>query len=446
MKNFIFWIFIASLLCGSFFLGRTSFSFWPSSIISLENNSEMEGKSPEEICYSTCCNPDAPPSGRWHKRSSLHHTANFSSPEEMQKLQTLGYASGIHPNPENSGILQYDRLYSDNGFNLYNSGHAPEAILIDMEGKELHKWHYDIEKVWPKMKKDVVQTYWRRVHLFENGDLLAIYDGIGLIKLDKDSKLLWSYAEGAHHDLEVTPEGHIYVLTRKAHISPKYNKSQAILEDYIVILNANGQEIKKVSVLKALENSHYAPVLRKLQESGDILHTNTLELLSPQTASISPIFKPGRVLISILRLDLIAVVDLEEQKVVWGLSGMWNRQHQPHLLKNGRMLIYDNCGLKKWSRVLEFDPFTQEVFWEYRGSTETPFYSYDCGSSARLPNGNTLITETNQGRAFEVTPDKNIVWEFVNPYSAMHNQELIASLFEVIRIPANFPVDWCSKK
>ena len=37
------------------------------------------------------------------------------------------------------------------------------------------------------------------------------------------------------------------------------------------------------------------------------------------------------------------------------------------------------------------------------------------GAAQRLPNGNTLITESERGRVFEVTPQKEIVWEFWNP-------------------------------
>ncbi len=63
------------------------------------------------------------------------------------------------------------------------------------------------------------------------------------------------------------------------------------------------------------------------------------------------------------------------------------------------------------------------------------FFSELCGTCQRLPNGNTLITESTRGRAFEVTPDKEIVWEFFNPHRAGENDELIATLFELIRIP-----------
>ena len=42
-------------------------------------------------------------------------------------------------------------------------------------------------------------------------------------------------------------------------------------------------------------------------------------------------------------------------------------------------------------------------------------YSEYCSSADRLPNGNTLITETIGGRCIEVTPEGEIVWEFLNP-------------------------------
>ena len=43
------------------------------------------------------------------------------------------------------------------------------------------------------------------------------------------------------------------------------------------------------------------------------------------------------------------------------------------------------------------------------------FFSLLRGGNQRLPNGNTIITESDQGRVFEVTKDGKIVWEFYNP-------------------------------
>jgi hypothetical protein len=63
--------------------------------------------------------------------------------------------------------------------------------------------------------------------------------------------------------------------------------------------------------------------------------------------------------------------------------------------------------------VIEFDLVAGHPVWQYRGSKEAPFFSKHLGTAQRLPNGNTLITSGLERHLFEVTPDKNIVWEYV---------------------------------
>ncbi len=387
--------------------------------------------------------------GRWRltRFETKTNKRNAEQKEAIKRLETLGYLSGYKTAPKAKNVTIYDEKKAFNGLNLYCSGHAPEAILIDMNGKQVNRWYYNINQIWKEAFHPHPQAsghqYWRHVHLMENGDLLAIFEGYGLIKLDKDSNLIWSYKDRTHHDLFVMPDGKIYVLTRKALLNPKYNKTELIVDDFITILSPGGKEIRRVSILKCLENSNYAYFLEKVREKGDILHTNTVEVLKGKLAHKSSVFKSGNVLISILFLDLIAVVDMESESVVWAMSDMWKRQHDPSVLDNGNMLVFDNLyGTKPVSRILELDPFNKQIHWEYRGTSETPFYTGDCGACQRLPNGNTLISESNSGRAFEVTPDKTIVWEFYNPHRAGKNNELIATLFEMTQIDPDYNLDW----
>jgi hypothetical protein len=385
--------------------------------------------------------------GRWRvaEHRSKAHRLTPGQMEAKKRLETLSYLPGHNPAPAAKNVTIYNKKKAYNGLNLYCSGHGPQAILMDMKGNQLHSWQYDISRVWNKEYDPLIpeHQFWRRVHLLENGDLLAIFEGYGLIKLDKDSNLIWSYPGKAHHDLYIMPDGKIYVLTREAGIIPKYNQTEMILEDFISILSPNGKEIRGVSLLKCMENSKYVSLLDMTAKKGDIFHTNTLEVLDGRLASRSPAFKRGNVLVSILRLDFIGVVDIEKESMVWGMSGPWKRQHQPTVLDNGSMLIFDNnTGEERQSRVLEFDPFTKKIHWEYPGAAGNSFYSADCGSCQRLGNGNTLISDTNAGRAMEVTPDKTVVWEFYNPNRAGKNNELIASLFEVIRISPGYNLDW----
>jgi outer membrane protein assembly factor BamB len=92
--------------------------------------------------------------------------------------------------------------------------------------------------------------------------------------------------------------------------------------------------------------------------------------------------------------------------------------------------------------VIELDPSTGTTRWAYRGSAAAPFFSQSCGTAQRLSNGNTLVTESDNGRAFEIDADGEIVWEFYNPEQAGERLQFIATLFEVVRLPPDFPLTW----
>ena len=106
------------------------------------------------------------------------------------------------------------------------------------------------------------------------------------------------------------------------------------------------------------------------------------------------------------------------------------------------MLILDNRGHHGMSKVIEFDPFTQQTVWGYFGDEVNNFYTKSCGTAERMDNGNTLITESDSGRAFEVTANGDIVWAFYNPARAGENNDLVATLFEVVRLDKNYVADW----
>jgi hypothetical protein len=98
----------------------------------------------------------------------------------------------------------------------------------------------------------------------------------------------------------------------------------------------------------------------------------------------------------------------------WG-SGVLSAPHDATLLDNGNILIFDNGVGRNWSRVVEVDPIARQVVWEYHAAEKEDFYSVTRGAAQRLANGNTLITESGRGRLFEVTPEGDIVWEYLNP-------------------------------
>ena len=85
-------------------------------------------------------------------------------------------------------------------------------------------------------------------------------------------------------------------------------------------------------------------------------------------------------------------------------------------LTRTKALIYDNRGDIKnggTTRIIEFNPHSMEILWEYPGDSDERLFSSIYGSQQRLSNGNTLISESNNGRILEVTRDGDIVWEYL---------------------------------
>jgi hypothetical protein len=388
-----------------------------------------------------------PASGRWRRQRAATDGSALTDEQraEMERLESIGYLTGSEPAGERSGVTVHNPALAGAGLNLVVSGHRPWAALMEMDGSLVHEWSLGFDEAWPGRETPEGTTgdeYWRRVLLLDDGGVVAIHEGLGLVRLDRNSRLVWAREGGYHHDLERTADGGFCVLDREASIVPRLSRDEPVLEDFIAYLDADGNVVRRFSVLEAMERSPHAAILARMDWSGDIFHTNTIEILDGRLAGESPAFREGNLLISILMLDTVAVVDHESETVVWAIPGMWRQQHQPTVLESGRMLVFDNKFRSEASRVVELDPFSQEVVWSYEGTADRPFYSETCGSNQRLPSGNTLITESDFGRAFEVTPDGTIVWEYVSPFRAGPDGEFVATLFEAVRIPPDDRPDW----
>lgn len=364
----------------------------------------------------------------------------------LQQVLAVGYLQGSRAATSRIGVTVNDSSRAFNSLNLVMSGHEPCAEIMDMEGNVLHAWRRSYQEIWPDRPAApewVEYQFWRRVHLYPDGSILVVFDGYGIAKLDADSNVVWSRPERYHHHFAVDEDGTIYTLDRRDVLRPDLTPHPVIWDDFVVRLTPGGEIIESVSILECIQNSPYAALLRRIDKTlPDILHTNAVEICDGSNAATLPMFTKGRVLVSISMLDTVALIDLGEKRVVWALTGLWSFQHEPIMLENGNLLVFDNRGRPHASSVIEVSPLTQEIVWKYEGTADKPFFTNTCGSNQRLPNGNTLITESDAGRAFEVTPDKTIVWEYENPHRAGKEDELVATLFEIVRLPVDFPTAW----
>lgn len=366
-----------------------------------------------------------------------------TAPSEAAQLEAIGYLSGSREAGDASSVVRHDRDRAWQGLNLVTSGHAAEAELLDMDGRVVHRWSRSFHGTWPDWMSAPNENmlFWRKVHPLPDGSLIAIFEGLGIVKLDAWSNLLWARPNAAHHDLEVLPDGTMWVLSRRVEMAEELEANNPTLIDYALHLDGDGHEIERVSLLTAYVNSPFAMhVVARANAGGDSFHTNALRVMD---GTEGPPFNAGNLLISVRHVDALALVDPKFGRVVWSVKGDWKLQHDARVLPGRRLLLFDNGPpQRRASRVLELDANNGQELWRYEGTADEPFWSATCGTAQRLDNGNTLITESDGGRAFEVTTDGEIVWEYVNPHRPEDKPEFVATLFEVERLPLDFADAW----
>lgn len=353
---------------------------------------------------------------------------------------------------EHRGVVAHRPELTQAGLTVYSSGHGAVALMVDMEGRVIHEWRKPFREVWDEtspVRNPVPdrQVYFRKAEALPNGDLLAVYDGVGdtpwgygMVKIDRNSQLIWKNLANLHHDFDVAADGRIYTLShafRNRRLGDLEHLRPPLLEDHLVILSADGTIERQFSLLEAVFDSPYRRDLYRIFHFSlwDPLHANSVDVLDESAAAALrtkvPQAAAGQVMVGFRELDggTIALVDVERERVVWALTGAWKSQHDPDILPNGNLLIFDNLGDYSpggESRVIEVDPSHGGVVWSYTGTPDNRLRSFWRAAQEPQPNGNVLITESQGARLVEVNRHGEVVWEYVNPARARNKPGRVA--------------------
>jgi hypothetical protein len=299
--------------------------------------------------------------------------------------------------------------------------------LIDMDGEIVHEWPV----------RTSLQSYCR---LLPDGDLIypthdrseVARGTAGLFRIAPDGSILWSCRCRTDHDFQVLAGGNILVHTITESMCPplgpelkRHPYMVEVAPDKRLVWQWRGEE-HLAEIEELLGPERWAHVFDRAtgQFAFDWAHNNTLQVIGPNAAfekeaaaGTPPRFRPGNIVFSYRSSDVIGVIERPGGRIVWAWGpGVLDGQHKPHMLDSGNLLIFDNGTLRGHSRVIELDPLTEEIVWQYAAEVKEDFFSPYISGAQRLPNGNTLICEGGRARLFEVTRDGRIVWQFVNPY------------------------------
>jgi len=322
-----------------------------------------------------------------------------------------------------TGLRALNRDKASPGYTLFAplTGHG-EVYLVDLDGEVVHRW---------KLPYGPGQT----TRLLPNGNLLyngktpeslalfpvwSLYRGGIVLEADPHGRIVWEHRRpDHHHDACRLRNGNTVVLGLQevpADFAPRIrgglpvsSPGAPIYEDVIYEVNPAGE-----TVWTWRAHEHIDPELA-------VIHAQDSRDHWPMANSVNEL-DDGNLIVSFRNVSLVVILDRRTGAVIWSLGHpVVAQQHYPHELPGGNLLIFDNGSYRSnksfpYSRVIEVNRATKEVVWEYVDDPPQNFFSPYMSSGQRLPNGNTLITEASFGRIFEVTPEREIVWEYVVPY------------------------------
>jgi hypothetical protein len=367
----------------------------------------------------------------------------------------------------NIGSEQIDSFFSIttykqgscNGYTLLNNLYFG-TILIDMEGNLIHKWSpFDPQPAKMLQDGSIIMGRDYRIHGFASSEFNT------LEQLDWNGNITWSFSgwedqrARQHHDFEregnpvgyyapgqdFKPYGKTLVLSHQNKVNKSISR-RPLIDEFIYEIDWSGN----LTGFQWLASDHYNQmgfdnktkhgifVNPGILCDGDWLHINSLSMLGENKwYSMDPInysyFDPQNIIVSARNTNSIYIISRQTGDIVWRVGPDYSRTteygqklgqfiglHNAHMIPKGlpgegNILLFDNGGiagygyfgmpdhLRPWSRVVEFNPVTYDIIWQYsniklnwffpRTGERHNFFSHYVSSAQRLPNGNTLITE-----------------------------------------------------
>lgn len=334
-----------------------------------------------------------------------------------------------------------DAVAVDQGYTLFSPFVQDQFVkdsgvvyLVDLYGMPVHTWKTKYQTLYSSLKKNGNLV----VSMIKPGDLLKNPGGggTGLVQeLDWKGNVLWEYENNLiHHDFEVLPNGDIaFLIWEKMPVSlaekiqggssKEGSSKDESWADGIIEVDRDGKIVWSWHSYEHLNPEKYT--LGAFTPRNEWTHANSVRYFES-----NPLNGKAGFLVSLRHLNEVVMIDKESGDAFWeSPKGVFSYQHDATLLSNGHVLGFDNGLFRSqerpflWSRVIEIDPLSNKIVWEFNGGKTGPekakFAASIMSGAQRLQNGDTLIIDTLRGHLVETTSDNRIVWDFVNPFTSV---------------------------
>ncbi len=307
-----------------------------------------------------------------------------------------------HPSVYPSGATIYNPDKCWNGFTIFQAN-TKGALLIDMNGNELHLWR-DLQgfpnKILPggfvmgsRAKRDVRYGFQDQTDLVQvdfDGNIVWKFDKAELIE-DPGHEPTWMARQ--HHDYQregsttgyyapgaeaKTDSGNTLVLSHR-NVKNPYISEHALLDDVIYEVNWKGEIIWEWLCSDHVEEMGFDEVARNAlarspnrkaggfsaggPDVGDWMHVNSMSVLGPNRwyDQGDERFHPDNIIIDGRETNIILILSKKTGKIVWQLGPDYSRtpelrkmgwiigQHHAHMIPRGlpgegNILVFDNGG------------------------------------------------------------------------------------------------------
>ncbi|MCA9572673.1 MAG: hypothetical protein KC656_32765, partial [Myxococcales bacterium] len=233
--------------------------------------------------------------------------AGSAEDELAEALDAIGYTSGYEEPTAEGGVVVHRRDAVQPGVTLVIAGHEPAARLVDIDGNELHTWRSGFASTFGwRHTFERRRQWWRQVELLPDGGLVGVWEPVGAFRIDRDSNVVWAVQDGAHHDLQVLPDGRLLTLTEERGVDLGVDGIPMVAQYLVTLDLATGQELDRVALAEvvegwqALRTAFWELEDRRdshLNEAGarkDPFHANSVHLLTAgEAAALGPPFQTG---------------------------------------------------------------------------------------------------------------------------------------------------------
>jgi outer membrane protein assembly factor BamB len=225
-----------------------------------------------------------------------------------------------------------------------------------------------------------------------------------VVELDRETKeVVWSYAwydrfMSYHevHDADRLASGETVIIDMGQHRVFTVDESGEVTWEWSAIEHLDeGSEFWADHVEGTAREDH-----AYTGPNQDWTHMNDVDRL-----------RNGNFLLSIRNFDVLVEVDPETDDIVdvIGTPGdhdVMYEQHDPnYLAEHGTVIISDSEN----DRIVEYDAETMREVWRYEGPSSSDQLNWPRDAD-RLPNGNTLVTDSRGFRVLEINETGEVVW------------------------------------